>query len=92
MDNYTGKIYFYKNIKYSYVNVSMEGDTYFENSVDHVLVGESEVVSVDMVVDTRAAEIELIETEVKKKSIEHQVWLDTMSGKIQSLRAIEAPQ
>lgn len=88
MDNYTGKIYFLKHIKYGHVIA------HIENSLtdDYVFVGESEEISVDFITDTREVEIELLEAEIKKKSIEHQVFLDTMSGKIQSLRAIEAPQ
>ena len=95
MDNntgYTGKVYFFKNVKYDYI-VSVHGDAeYYFKCSEHVLVGETEIIRVDFITDTREAEIEAIESEMAKKKIEHHVWLDTMSGKIQSLRAIEATE
>jgi hypothetical protein len=89
MDNFTGTIKFYKSLKYDYITTDHNSDGHLDNHKEYVFLGETQVVSVDLKTDTRAEEIELIEEEVAQRSIDHQVWLDTMSGKIQSLRAIE---
>lgn len=88
MDNFNGKVYFFKDMQYGYIAIM---DSRNSLSSGYIFLGESEEISVDFV-DTREAEIKALEDAVTKKSIEHQLFLDTMSGKIQSLRAIEAPE
>ena len=90
MKNYTGRIHFYKDTKYGFIVSFMEddhGNVYTGD--DYLFLGMSDVISVDLSEDTREAEIEMLEKEVKQKSADHQVWLNTMAGKIQLLQAIE---
>lgn len=88
--DYKGKIYFYKCLDYGGVMCLTErqdgsapapGDEYIE-------IGSTDV-DVAFITDTREKEIEALEADMAKKAIEHQHYLDTMNGKIQSLRAIE---
>mgnify|MGYP003649007018 CR=1 FL=1 len=54
----------------------------------YIKLGTSDVIHVDFT-DSCEAEIESIEAEMKAKAAEHQQWLEDMTGKIESLKAIE---
>ena len=91
MDNntgYTGKVYFFKSMEFGHTAIVTRRDALTDN---YVFLGESEKISVDFV-DSREAEIEALEAVIKQAEIEHHHFLDTMSGKIQNLRAIEATE
>ena len=88
MDNFTGKIYFFKNVKYDFVLSALDKD--FNNDrCEYVFIGETEELSVEFIADTAEAEIEKMEAVIKQKTIDHQELIDGMQRDVDSLRAIE---
>ena len=90
MKHFTGRLNFYKSIKTGSLSAVIETELLRSGYElpGYVKVGATDVLHVDFA-DTREAEIEAIEAEMKQKSGEHQHWLDVMAGKVQSLKAIE---
>ena len=90
MNNFTGRLNFFKSTSTGSLLVLLENALLSRDysPPGYFKVGTSDVLHVDFT-DTREAEIEAIEAEMKQKSGEHQHWLDLMAGKIQSLKAIE---
>ena len=85
-NGYKGKIYFFKNTKYDYYGAA-PGDEFPFDSDYYVELGSCEV---DVTfTDSRDKQVAALEAQVAAKSAEHQHWLDEMSGKIQSLQALE---
>ena len=90
MKHFTGRLNFFKCTTTGGLTVLIENELLRSGYElpGYVKVGATDVLHVDFA-DTREAEIESIEAEMKEKSAEHQHWLDLMAGKIQSLKAIE---
>ena len=90
MNNFTGRLNFFKSTTTGGLLVLLESELLSEDYSPrgYVKVGTTDVISVNFR-DSREAEIEAIEAEMKQKSGEHQHWLDVMAGKVQSLKAIE---
>ena len=86
MKHFTGRLNFFRSAGTGTI-VALAADEDF-SLAGYVKLGTSDVIHVDFA-DTREAEIEAIEAEMKQKSEEHQQWLDVMAGKVQSLKAIE---
>lgn len=88
---YSGPIRLYKNTKYNhYLPATQEMFDHYDSLSEYIVIGESQTIQIDCVSDTRQQEIEILEQDIRDGKIGHQVWLDQMRGKIQSLRAIEA--
>jgi len=89
MDNYTGKIQFFWCKKFKYTCVALPADDGGPGlTSDYTLIGESEVINVDLKVETPEDVIELLEAELIKTENDGK----ELAAKIQSLRAIEAPE
>lgn len=84
---YKGEIIFYKNIEYNFIEVIINPSNDYLDDVNRIFLA-STFVDVKFN-DTREDEIEALENQIKQEKIEHQLSLDILSGKIQSLRAIE---
>lgn len=92
MNRYKGKVYFYKYVGLGPHSLLFCGipheDEAFKPPKDTVVIGSCEV-DVELDTDTRQAEVEALNTEIMNRCAAHQLWLDMMNGKIQSLLAIE---
>lgn len=90
MKHFTGRLNFFKCTSTGSLSVLIENELLRSGYelTGYVKVGATDVLHVDFA-DTREAEIEAIEAEMKQKSGEHQNWLDVMTGKVESLKAIE---
>ena len=86
-NGYKGKIYFFKNTADNYYGTCAGFDTFPYQSEHYIELGSCEV-DVEFT-DSRDKQLAALEAQVAAKSAEHQHWLDEMSGKIQSLQALE---
>ena len=90
MKHFTGRLNFFKCTTTGGLTVLIENELLSRDysPPGYVKVGTTDVISVNFG-DSREAEIEAIEAEMKQKSGELQHWHDLMAGKVKSLKAIE---
>ena len=90
MKHFTGRLNFFKNPSTGQITIVMEDEILNRGyeRLGYFKVATTDVISLDFT-DSCEAEIESIEAEMKAKAAEHQQWLEDMTGKVESLKAIE---
>lgn len=93
MDNYTGKIQFFRCEKFNYIAVAIPAPDGAHALTDgYTFLGESEVINVQLKGQTPAEKIERLEDEITKTEAASKTLIDVIAGKIQKLRDSEAPE